>query len=289
MKLNTAPVVWSQIAIEAAEEGGKILRPYFRHVDPTTISSKKVNDWVSEADRASEKAIIDLLHRKAPGHSILTEEAGYLPGDPGIGDRYCWIIDPLDGTTNFLRGFPIWAVSVALEYRPKPTQRWGEIIAGAIAIPPTDEMFHASKGQGAFRNGQRFHIGAGRPLPEALLGTGFPFRIRSLHQEYLDLFRDLLGCCADVRRPGAVAVDLCYTAMGIFDGFWELDLSPWDVAAAGLIVEEAGGRVSNFQGESDFMSTGDIVAGHPIIFPKLLEAILNYFPSGRTIDKSPNR
>jgi len=280
---------WMEIAIQAAREGGDLLADYFRKVDPNSIQAKRLNDWVSEADRASEATIISLLSREAPSHSILTEEAGYLTTPESKDSLFCWIIDPLDGTTNFLRGFPIWAVSVALEYRPDPTKRWGQIIAGAIAIPPTGEDFSAAKGVGAFRNRVRIRMGEGRDMAEALLGTGFPFRIRQLHNEYIELFRDLLGRCADVRRPGAVAVDLCYTALGVFDGFWELDLSPWDLAAGSLIIEEAGGRVSNFQGKLDILSSGDIVTANPRIFDELSQTVLKYFPEPRPVDKSPPR
>jgi len=280
---------WAALAIKAAQAGGAVLDEYFRKVDPASIEAKLQNDWVSAADRASEAEIISLLAREAPDHSILTEEAGYLTTPTSAASPYCWIIDPLDGTTNFLRGFPIWAVSVGLEYRPDPAQRWGEVIAGAIAIPPTGELFSAAKGFGAYRNGERIQIGKGHELAESLLGTGFPFRIRKLHGEYIDLFKELLGRCADVRRPGAVAVDLCYTAMGVFDGFWELDLSPWDLAAGRLIVEEAGGKVSNFQGEHDILTSGDIVAGNPRIFKDLQESVTRFFPTHRAVDKALRR
>ncbi len=285
------PHGWAMIAVEAAEIGGKLLQHYFRHVDEASIVAKQSNDWVSEADRASERAIIELLSSRAPDHAIFTEEAGYLP-PKAAPSPYCWIIDPLDGTTNFLRGFPIWAVSVALEYRPDPRMRWGRIIAGAVSVPPTSEIFWAAEGEGAYRNGNRIRISSGHPLAQSLLATGFPFRVPHLMNEHFALFADLLSRCADIRRPGAAAVDLCYTALGVFDGFWELDLYPWDVAAGGLIIKEAGGKVSGFQGGEDYLTNGDIVAGNEMIFGDLSEAILKHFqhlPLPRPVDKSPGR
>jgi myo-inositol-1(or 4)-monophosphatase len=279
---------WVDIAVEAANLGGNILQGYFRKVDSNTVRAKSQNDWVSAADNASEQSIVSLLRKRVPDHAILTEESGYLPSLSGKAD-FCWIIDPLDGTTNFIRGFPIWAVSVALEHRPDPSARWGEIVAGSISIPPTNENFYAILGNGAFRNGKRFTLGEGHQLSEALLGTGFPFRIKHLRGKYVKLFGNLLGRCADVRRPGAVAVDLCYTAMGIFDGFWELDLSPWDVAAGGLIIKEAGGLISNFQGGADYLTTGDIVAGNRLLFNELQTTVREFFPDTRPVNKSPSR
>lgn len=276
---------WVELAIEAAETGGKVLIDYVGKVDRASIEAKGRGDWVSSADKASETAIIDLLNSKAPGHNILTEEAGWIRGSKN--SAYRWIIDPLDGTTNFLRRFPVWAVSVALEYKPDPRTRWGEIIAGAINIPSTGETFWAGKGTGAFVNGRPIHVSADRSFGDSLLATGFPFRIRSMVGQYLDLFGYLLPRCGDVRRAGAVAVDLCYVASGIFDGFWELDLSPWDIAAGMLIITEAGGRVSNFQGGDDVLSSGDIVAGNPEIFEELIQAVRNYFPTPREVDKTP--
>lgn len=279
---------WAKVAARAAEEGGRILSACFGRVDPTSIEAKRQNDWVSAADRASEAAIIQLLRREAPGHAILTEEAGYI-GAPDGDSRNCWIIDPLDGTTNFLRGLPIWAVSVALEHRPDPSAKWGSIIAGAVAIPLFRETFWAAAGDGAWRNGGRFWVAPTRPFCEALLGTGFPFRVKHIRDQHFALFNDLFGRCADIRRPGAAAMDLCYTALGVYDGFWELDLSPWDVAAGGLIITEAGGRVSNFQGGNDYITSGDIVAGKPGIFEELLRTVTEHFPQPRQVDKSPRR
>ncbi len=289
--MNDIGVDWSLLAAETAEIGGKVLNDYFGHVDSSSIQAKKDNDWVSAADRASESAIIEFLSRKAPGHGIFSEEAGYLPPSKS-GNQYCWIIDPLDGTTNFLRGFPIWAVSVGLEFRSDRNSKWGEIIAGAVAIPPTGELFRASKGGGAYRNNKKIHVGIGHDLRQSLLGTGFPFRVPHLLDQHLDIFNLILSKCADVRRPGAAAVDLCYAAMGIYDGFWEFDLFPWDVAAGSLIIAEAGGIVSGICGEDDFLTTGDILTANPRIYSELLDLIstsLSGLTLPRPIDKGPLR
>ncbi len=274
------------LAVELAHIGGEILLRYFRNTDQRTIESKGIGDWVSEADRASEDAIVDYLSHEMPTHDILTEErAQIVRGDHS---EFRWIIDPLDGTTNFLRGFPIWAVSVGLEQRKSKNQKWGSIVAGAVYIPVLDETFSASKGFGAFRNGQKINVSPEREFDECLFGTGFPFRTRHLVSEYSNLLAKILEKSADVRRPGAAAIDLCYVAAGILDGFWELDLAPWDIAAGSLIIKEAGGIVSNFQGGEDFLTTGDIVAGSPAVFPELQTIVSNYFPKARIVDKSVN-
>ena len=276
---------YEELAIEAAQLGGKVLRKYAGNLDCYSIEEKRMGDWVSEADKESETAIVRLLSERTTGHHILTEETGLIESNKS--SKYRWIIDPLDGTTNFIRGFPVWAVSVALEYRPDNNARWGEIVAGAIHIPPTGETFHACKGCGAYVNGKKLNVTKGRSLRDSLLATGFPFRTRDLADKYIALFGDILSRCGDVRRAGAVAIDLSYLAGGIFDGFWELDLGPWDVAAGGLIITEAGGRVANFQGGSDYLTTGDIIAGNPTIFDELVRTIKRYFPVPREVDKAP--
>ena len=202
--------------------------------------------------------------------------------------KYRWIIDPLDGTTNFLRGFPIWAVSVAVE-KINPAGRWGPVIAGAINIPSQKEIFYASNGNGAYRNNIKLSQLLPRNMNECLFATGFPFRTRELIPEYSKLLADVLLHSADVRRPGAVAVDLCYVAAGIFDGFWELDLAPWDIAAGAIIIREAGGIVGDFQGDDDFLTTGDIIAGEADSFRVLLSMVREYFPTKRKVDKFPGR
>lgn len=275
---------YASTAVKLAHLGGEVLLKYFKNINQGTIESKGIGDWVSEADRASEDAIVDYLAREMPTHDILTEERAQIVR--GEGSEFRWIIDPLDGTTNYLRGFPIWAVSVALEQRMPSPKKWGSIVAGSVYIPILDETFHSAKGSGAFLNGKPINVSHGREFNECLFGTGFPFRNRKLVPEYSRLLCEVLEKSADVRRPGAAAVDLCYVAAGILDGFWELDLAPWDTAAGSLIIKEAGGLVSNFQGGDDFLSSGDIVAGSPTIFSPLLETVTRYFPQARDVDKS---
>lgn len=282
---------WVRIAQHAAEVGGEVLQGYFGKLDPASITEKMANDWVSEADRSAETEIIALLRSESPEADILTEETGYIQVGSEA-SRYCWIIDPLDGTTNFIRGFPVWAVSIGLEHLTNPNAKWGEIVAGAVNIPPFHEMFTAGRGAGAFRNGIRFKSPIRRPLSSALLATGFPFRIRHLREPYMKVFAELLGRCADIRRPGAACVDLCYVALGVFDGFWELDLQPWDIAAGKLIIEEAGGVVEGFTPTDHPMTTGDVICGGQEIVKAVKASIQTAFrdhPLPRSIDKSPTR
>ena len=276
---------FTSIAIKAARLGGKVLQEYYGKVPAESVQAKRLGDWVSSADKASEEAIVEFLKKETPDHDILTEEAGFIIGSRQ--SEFRWIIDPLDGTTNFLRGFHVWAVSIALEHRPSPALKWGSIISGAIYIPQLDDVYWASINHGAFCNGTRLELGDGRPFVESLLGTGFPFRTRDLVEPYCRLFSRILVQCADVRRAGAVAVDLCMVAAGTYDGFWELDLAPWDIAAGGLIIRESGGQTCNFQGGEDFLTTGDIIAGHPVIMPQLKEMVREVFPETRKVDKSP--
>lgn len=273
------------LALQAAELGGCELKKYQDNVDPDSIETKRMGDWVSEADRASENRILEFLQTSVPDHDILTEETGYKRGNTKA--EFRWIIDPLDGTTNFLRHFPVWAVSIAIERRVNPGAKWGEVVVGVINIPLRNEVFHAIKDQGSFRNGIRLKLKDNRAFNESLLATGFPFRTRHLVDQYMKLFAELMKNCADVRRAGAVAVDLCYVAAGIFDGFWELDLAPWDIAAGGLIISEAGGLVSNFQGGDDYLTTGDIVAGNISAYNELIHYVRKHFPDPRDVDKSP--
>lgn len=274
------------IAIQAAETGGRVLLDYWRKGTHSGVTLKSHADWVSDADRASEDAIISLLQEQTPGFDILTEEAGVIRTESRAG--YRWIIDPLDGTTNFLRGFPIWAVSVALERRDTADAAWGQIVAGAITAPRLTDTFSAAQGSGAFRNGNRFQTAAGHPFNQSLLATGFPFRNRELLPGYFDLFKEIFSRCGDVRRAGAVAVDLCYTALGVYEGFWELDLGPWDIAAGALVITEAGGMVGDFQGGTTYLSSGDIVAGNAQTYQELTALARRFFPTPRRVEKSPN-
>lgn len=278
----------AKIACRAAQLGATILKEWFGKVNPASIEQKRVNDWVSSADRSSEEAIINFLSRQTPEMSIYTEEKGFIGSKQE--SKGCWLIDPLDGTTNFIRGFPVWAVSVGLEWERPTGAKWGEIVAGAIAIPSFREVFYAVKEGGAYRNEERLPILThSRNYSSALLCTGFPFRSPDYRESYLGMFGEVMKVCANIRRPGAVAIDLCYTALGAFDGFWELDLSPWDLAAGILIIRETGGNVFNFQGGEDVLTTGDIIAGRPPVLNLLQELVSKYFPSPRVVDKTPAR
>jgi myo-inositol-1(or 4)-monophosphatase len=227
-----------------------------------TVSRKQQSDYVTEVDRAAEAAIIDVLRDAYPGHAILAEESG-LSGPEA---EYQWIIDPLDGTTNFIHGFPQYAISIALAHK-------GSMIHAVIYDTNRNELFVASKGGGAFLNDKRMRVSRQIRLADALLGTGFPYRAFEHIDAYLAIFRELAQKSSGLRRPGAAALDLAYVAAGRFDAFFEFGLSPWDMAAGALMISEAGGLVSDLAGESEYLKTGNIVAGNPKVFAQLLQVI----------------
>lgn len=211
-----------------------------------------------------KKKIISLIHKAYPQHGILGEESGETLGD---NDDYVWIIDPLDGTRNFIHGFPHFAVSIAISYR-------GKIEHGVIYDPVRQELFCASRGKGAQLNDRRIRVSKHKHLKECLLGTGFPYRHSAAHiAAYTQSLQALLPLSGDVRRPGAATLDLAYVAAGRLDGFWEMSLKPWDVAAGSLLIKEAGGLVCDFKGEEEYLKTGHIVAGNPKILKALLQQI----------------
>ena len=268
------------LAVESAELGGRILKEQFGKVADSDIEAKMAGDWVSIADKSSESAIIALFSETTPDYDILTEEKGSISRRKP--SEYRWIVDPLDGTTNYLHHLPVWAVSVGLEQRDPIAGGWGTIVAGAVHIPPTGETFTAVKGEGAYRNGRRINPRTPRSFRDSLLGTGFPFRRREYLPRYLALFKEIFENCADVRRAGAVAVDLCHTAAGDLDGFWELGLSPWDIAAGSLIIAEAGGSIGDFQGGNEYLSSGDVIAGNAETYPLLVQIVRKHFPEPRS-------
>lgn len=237
------------IAVRAARSAGNILLRYYERTDTLTITQKGLNDFVSEVDRASEQAIIDTLRGSYPNHAILAEESGSKSGN-----EFQWIIDPLDGTTNYLHGFPQFSISIALKHK-------GVLEHGLVYDPLRDEMFTASRGDGALLNDRRIRVTNRKSLDGALLGTGFPYRDQSNLDAYLGMFRALIKDTAGIRRPGSAALDLAYVAAGRLDGFWELGLSEWDFAAGALLVKEAGGTVSDINGGGRFFETGNIIAG----------------------------
>ena len=249
------------IAVKAARRAGSIINRASRDLEGVTVTAKRQNDFVTEVDRAAEHAAIEILRKAYPDHAILAEESGA----DGVSD-YTWIIDPLDGTTNFIHGFPQYAVSIALRHRRVITQ-------AVVYDPGRNELFTASKGRGAFLNDRRIRVSKRATLGEALIGTGFPFREISHLDEYLAMFKAVTLTAAGVRRAGAAALDLAYVAAGRLDGFWELGLSPWDMAAGALLIFEAGGLVSDLDGEANFLDVGHVVCGPPKVFAQLLQVI----------------
>ena len=249
------------IAVKAARRAGNIINRATRNLDVVAVKEKAANDFVTEVDRAAEEAIIRTLHEAYPGHAILAEESG-ASGD----SEFEWIIDPLDGTTNFLHGFPQYAVAIALRHR-------GVVTQAVIHDPSRNDLFTASRGRGAFLNDHRMRVSKRETLKSSLLGTGFPFRQIGNLDVYLATLRHMMGNASDVRRAGSATLDLAYVAAGRLDGFWEFGLSPWDMAAGGLLITEAGGLVGDLAGENRYLETGNIVAGNPKVFVELLKAI----------------
>ncbi len=248
------------VATMAARRGGDTLLRHLKKLDTLKIEQKGRNDFVSEADHAAERAVIGAIHKHYPEHAILAEESGQI----GESD-HVWIIDPLDGTTNFLHGFPVFCVSIAVQVR-------GRIEHAAVYDPLRQELFTASKGAGAQLDGRRIRVSQTRSLERALLGTGFPYRDSNLALEpYLAMFRKSLEHSAGVRRPGSAALDLCYVAAGRYDGFWETGLMPWDLAAGTLLIREAGGIVSGLDGSEDFIANGHVLAASPKIYGQLAQ------------------
>ena len=253
------------IAVKAARRAGQIINRASMDVGHLKVSVKQQSDYVTEVDHAAEAVIIDTLREAYPTHSILAEESGATEGSKGESE-YQWIIDPLDGTTNFIHGFPHYAVSIGLAHK-------GSMSHAVIYDPTKNELFTASKGAGAFLNDKRLRVSARTKLAEALIGTGFPYRVFDHIDAYMGIFKDLAQKCAGMRRPGAASLDLAYVAAGRLDGFWEFGLSPWDMAAGTLLISEAGGLVGDLAGESNYMATGNIIGGNPKIFSQLLQII----------------
>ncbi|MBI4756684.1 MAG: inositol monophosphatase [Betaproteobacteria bacterium] len=249
------------IAVKAARRAGNIISRSSLDVDLLKVSTKQPKDFVTEVDRAAESAIIEVLREAYPSHAILAEETG-ASGE----SEFQWIIDPLDGTTNFIHGFPQYAVSIALAQR-------GVVTQAVVYDPSRNELYTASRGAGAFLNDRRLRVARRDRLGDALIGTGFPFRAMDHADCYLAIFRELMARTAGLRRPGAASLDLAYVAAGRFDAFYEFGLSPWDMAAGSLLITEAGGLVSDLSGEADYLRTGNIVAGSPKIFAQLMQVI----------------
>ncbi len=251
------------IAKRAALSAGKILMRYFERLDRLTVNTKHYNDFVSEADIQAEQEIITIVRKIYPNHSILAEESGHSIGADA---DYQWIIDPLDGTTNYLHGLPHFAVSIAFQEK-------GRLETGVVYDPVRQELFTTSRGRGAQLNDRRIRVRQVVSLDAALLGTGFPIRYPQHIPAYLAMFGGIFTQCSELRRAGSAALDLAYVASGRLDGFWELGLNAWDIAAGALLIQEAGGLVGDFGGGYDFLQTGNIVAGNAKIFKALLQNI----------------
>jgi myo-inositol-1(or 4)-monophosphatase len=258
------------IAVRAARRAGSLITSAMDQVDRLDITEKATNDFVTEVDRQAEESIIGVIHDAYPDHSILGEEGGAIPGKKGDSD-YQWIIDPLDGTTNFLHGFPQFAVSIGVKHK-------GRLEHAVVYDPTRQELFTASRGGGAQLNDRRLRVTNRKGLEGALLGTGFPFKQQHHLDTYLATFKALFPVTAGIRRPGSAALDLAYVAAGRLDGFWEIGLNPWDMAAGALLIQEAGGLISDFGGGDDYLETGNVVAGNPKVFKAILQAIRPHLP-----------
>jgi myo-inositol-1(or 4)-monophosphatase len=246
------------IAIKAARRAGEIMIRQMNRLDSLEVAEKGRNDFVTRIDQLAEEAIIEVIRDHYPDHAILAEESG-AAGDHSVQ----WIIDPLDGTTNYMHGFPVFSVSIAV-------MEDGELQHGVVYDPLRQEIFSASRGQGAQLDGRKLRVSKRTKLEGALIATGFPYRMtESQIDVYLKMLRAVMIETAGVRRPGSAALDLCYLASGRVDGFWELGLSKWDVAAGTLIIREAGGRISDFRGTENFLESGNVVAGTPKVYAAL--------------------
>ena len=248
-------------AVKAARRAGDIINRAAENIEQLKIQHKTKNDLVSEVDHAAEAEIINSLQKIYPDHAFLAEDSGRI----GESD-YEWIIDPLDGTTNFLHGFPVYAVSIALAYKK-------QLQVAVVYDPCRNDLFTASRGSGAYLNEKRIRVSKRDKLIDCLIGTGFPFRANSDVDSYGEMFKALALKTAGIRRPGAAALDLANVAAGRLDGFWEIGLSPWDMAAGALLIKEAGGLVGDLDGDSKYMDSGKIVAGNPKIFAQLLSTL----------------
>ena len=253
-------------AVKAARRAGNIINRATRNLDVLTVRTKSAHDFVSEVDHEAEHSIVELLRTAYPEHAILAEEGGAS----GHSD-YVWVIDPLDGTTNFLHGFPQYAVSIALMHR-------GVLNQAVVYDPTRNDLFTASRGRGAFLNDQRIRVSRRVRLGDALIGTGFPFRRFHHIDVYLAILREVMQKAPGVRRPGAASLDLAYVAAGRLDGFWEFGLSPWDMAAGALLILEAGGLVGDLEGNDGYMTSGNFCAGNPKIFAQLVQLIGAHLP-----------
>jgi myo-inositol-1(or 4)-monophosphatase len=255
------------VAVKAARAAGALINRAALDVESVRISQKLVNDFVTEVDHAAEKAIIETLLTAYPGHGIWAEESGREHGAQD--SEFVWIIDPLDGTTNFIHGLPVYCVSIALAVK-------GKIEQAVIYDPSRNDLFTATKGRGAYMNDRRLRVSKRIRLQDCLISTGFPFRQSDDFNTYLRMMGDMMQRTAGLRRPGSAALDLAYVAAGFTDGFFETGLQPWDTAAGSLMVTEAGGLVGNFSGDANFLEQQECIAGNPRIYGQLVSILGKY-------------
>ena len=251
------------VMVQAAMKAGRSLSRDFGEVQNLQVSMKGPGDYVSQADRKAEDILFAELSKARPGYAFLMEERGAVEGDDG---QHRWIVDPLDGTTNFLHGIPLFAISIALE-------RQGQIVAGVVYNPAMDELYTAERGGGAFMNDRRLRVAGRTKLTDAVIGCGVPHLGRGQHGNFLVELRNVMAEVSGVRRLGAASLDLAYVAAGRMDGFWEVGLSAWDIAAGILLIREAGGFVSDFDGGQDMLESGSLVTGNEVIHRALLKTL----------------
>ena len=263
-------------AVKAARRAGNIINRASLDLDLVKVSAKQHRDFVTEVDHNAEAAIIETLLTAYPDHGILAEESGRSATrkEAGADPDYLWIIDPLDGTANFIHGFPQYCVSIALTHK-------GQVTQAVVYDPTRNDLFTATRGRGAFLNERRIRVSRRARMDESLIATGFPFKNLEVLDNYLRMFRLMTEQSAGVRRAGSAALDLAYVAAGRFDGFFEIGLAPWDIAAGSLLVTEAGGLMGDFQGNAeDYLFRGDVLAGNPRIFGQMVQSLGKYLPEG---------
>jgi myo-inositol-1(or 4)-monophosphatase len=278
MSPNLHPMI--NVAVKAARAAGSIINRAALDIESVRVSQKKANDFVTEVDQAAEQAIIETLLAAYPGHGIWAEESGKEHGAQD--SEFVWIIDPLDGTTNFIHGLPVYCVSIALAVK-------GKIEQAVVYDPTRNDLFTATKGRGAYLNDRRLRVSKRTELKSSLISTGFPYRQGDDFNRYLGMMGDVMQRTAGLRRPGAAALDLAYVAAGYTDGFFELGLQPWDVAAGSLLVTEAGGLVGNFTGESEFLEQHECLAGNPRVYGQLVGLLGKYSKFASAGDKAAVR